>query len=147
MGDPPWAKVQRVALIRREVREVLSPAAVAVLFDHVDIVVEGSEEVGGRRLGDRRFFATVMVTIDLARCAPYFREPADEATARRVAELMDGAPSVQQRLHTLAAREVAQLAGVEPHGLALAFETTLRVEDATVLVDIDVTATEAARRG
>lgn len=118
-----------------------------MLLGHTEVVVEGGEEVGGRRVGDRRVYATVMITIDLQRCASMFREPADEATARRVAELMEGDPRVAQRLRTRAAREVAQLAGVQPETLAMAFETCIRVDGAAVLVDIDVTATEAARRG
>lgn len=145
--EPPWVRVRRVQLIRREIREVLSPGAVEVLFETAEIVVEGGEELGGRRASDRRLYATVMVTIDLSRSAPHFREPADEATARRVAELMEADPQVQQRLHTLATREVAQLAGTEPESLALVMETGVRVDGTAVLVDLDVMATLAGRRG
>lgn len=145
--DPPWVRVRRVQLIRREIREVLSPGAIEVLFDQADLVVEGGEELGGRRAADHRIYATVMVTIDLSRCAPHFREPADEATARRVAELMEGDPQVQQRLHTLAAREAARLAGTEPESLALVMEVAVRVDGTSVLVDLDVMATRAERRG
>ncbi|MEM7153688.1 MAG: hypothetical protein AAF799_12650 [Myxococcota bacterium] len=147
LGDPPWARVQRVQLIRREVREVLSPGALEVLFEHVDLVVEGGEELGGRRTADRRFYATVMVTIDLVRCRSCFREPADEATARRVAELMEEDPRVEQRLRTLAGRELAQLADTEPEALSLVLETGVRAAGTAVLLDIDVQATLANRRG
>ncbi len=144
LPKPPWARVQRVQLIRREVREVLSPGAVEVLFDHAEVVVEGGEELGARRAGaDRRLFATVMVTIDLARCAPYFREPADEATARRVAELLETEPRVKRRLKELAGRELAQLAEVERGSMSLTVETSVRVEGTAVLVDIDTMATLA----
>ena len=146
LGDPPWARVQRVQLIRREVREVLSPGAIEVLFEHADLVVEGGEELGGRRAADRRLYATVMVTIDLTRCGTCFREPADEATARRVAELMEADPQVHQRVRSLAAREVAQLAETEPHTLTLALETGVRADGTAVLLDIDVVATIATRR-
>ena len=146
LEEPRWVRVQRVQLIRREVREALSPGAIEVLFERAELVVEGAEELGGRRAEDRRFFATVMITIDLSSCASCFREPADEATARRVAELMEIDPRVRERLHTLAAHEVAQLAGVEPGQLALAVEIGVRSDAAAVLLDVDVVATLASRR-
>lgn len=138
--------MQRVQLIRREVREALSPGAIEVLFERAELVVEGAEELGGRRAEDRRFFATVMITIDLERCTSCFREPADEATAHRVVELMEVDPRVRERLHVVAGREVAQLAGVEPAELALAVEIGFRSEGAAVLLDVDVVATLASRR-
>ncbi len=147
LTEPPWARVHRVQLIRREIREVLSPGALEVLFETADVMVEGGEELGGRRASDRRLYATVMVTIELSRCAPHFREPADEATARRVAELMECDPQVSTRLHLLARRELARLADAEPDELVLAFEIGIRVDGTSVLVDIDAMATLAARRG
>ena len=162
LGAPPWARVRRVQLIRREIREVLSPSALEVLFDHAELVVEGGEELGGRRAGDHRVFATVMITIDLARCAGQVREPADEATARRVAELMQAEPRVHQRLRSLAARELARLGGAEPeeplgaegeaHGgppekvFGVTVETAFRVDGTVVLIDVDAMATLAKRR-
>jgi hypothetical protein len=126
---------------------VLSPSAVEVLFDHAELVVEGGEELGGRGASDPRMFATVMITIDLRRCAGHFREPADEATARRVAELMEGEPQVQRQLHALAAREVARLSGCEPESLILAVETGIRVDGTSVLIDVDAMATLTRRQG
>ncbi len=126
---------------------MLSPGAIEVLFEHADLVVEGGDELGGRRAVDRRVYATVMVTIDLVRCASYFRERADEATARRVAELMDADPHVTERMRTLAAAELAQLANTKPEALAVTVETAIRVDGTAVLVDIDAMATPAGRRG
>lgn len=145
LGAAPWAKVRRVQLIRREIREVLSPSALEVLFDHAELVVEGGEEVGGRGAGGR-VFATVMITIDLCRCAGQVREPADEATARRVAELMEADPRVHERLRTLAARELARLGGAPPEEITVAVESAFRVEGTTVLIDVDAMATLARRR-
>lgn len=133
---------------------MLSPGAIEVLFDHAELVVEGGEELGGRRAADRRVFATVMVTIDLTRCADVFREPADDATARRVAELMEAEPRVHRELDALAARELARLvageapgdANCEPAALVVALETEIRAEGTTVLVDLDAMAT-LGRRG
>ena len=138
--------MQRVQLIRREVREALSAGGVEVLFEHAELMVEGAEELGGRRAEDRRFFATVMATIDLVRCASCFREPADEATARRVVELMEVDPRVRERLCSLAGQEVARLALVDAESLALAVEIGMRSEGTAVLLDVDVVATLATRR-
>lgn len=138
--------MRRLQLIRREIREALAPSALELLFEHAELVVEGGEELGGRRAEDRRVFATVMVTIDLTRCAGQVREPADEVTARRVAELMEAEPRVHQRLRSLAARELARLCGAAPEELAVAVESTLRAEGTTVLVDVDAMATLARRR-
>jgi hypothetical protein len=131
------------------VREVLSPGAIEVLFDHAELVVEGGEELGGRRAApDLRMFATVMVSIDLARCATQVREPADEATARRVAELMEAEPRVHQRLRSLAARELARLANMPPEAfLLVTVETSIRVEGTVVLIDVDAMTTLARREG
>jgi hypothetical protein len=142
---------------------VLSPSAFEVLFDHAELVVEGGEELGGRRAGDRRIFATVMITIDLARCAGQVREPADEATARRVAELMEADARVHERLRSLAARELARLGGAEPEASsggpvgsspvsapkafeAVTVESGFRVDGTAVLIDVDAMATLARRR-
>lgn len=138
--------MRRVQLIRREIREVLSPPAIELLFEHAELVVEGGEELGGRRAGERRVFATVMVTIDLARCAGLVREPADAATARRVSELMQAEPRVHERLRSLATRELARLAGAAPEALVVAVEASVRVEGVVVLVDIDAMATLAKAR-
>lgn len=146
LGAAPWARVRRVQLIRREIREVLSPSAVEVLFEQAELVVEGGEELGGRRAEDRRVFATVMVTIDLTRCAGQVREPTDEATARRVAELMEVEPRVHARLRSIAARELARLCGTEPEGLVVAVEIAVRVDGTAVLLDVDAMATLAGRR-
>ncbi len=129
---------------------MLSPGALEVLFDHAEIVVEGGEEVGTRQPGQPRVFGTVMVSIDLASCASHVREPVDAATARRVAELMEGEPRVRQRLQGLAARELARVAGVDPEALVasqVAVEIAVRVEGTVLLIDVDAMATLATRRG
>lgn len=125
---------------------MLSPSAVEVLFEHAELVVEGGEELGGRRAEDRRVFGTVMVTVDLARCAGQVREPADEATARRVAELMGTEPRVHAHLRSLAARELARLCGAEPEDLVVTVEIAVRVDGTAVLIDVDAMATLARRR-
>lgn len=138
----PWARVDRVQLIRREVREVLAPSALELLFAHAERVVEGGDEVGDPPApGGRRVYATIMVTIDLRRCARYFREPPDAATAERVAELMDASPDLERKLVRLVRGELAALAGADPEALEVALETTVRADGPILYVDADAMAT------
>ena len=41
LPEPGWASVQKVQLIRREIRETLSPSALEVLWRHGEHVIEG----------------------------------------------------------------------------------------------------------
>jgi hypothetical protein len=128
--------VARVQLIRREVREFLSPSAVDLLFAHADAVVEGGLESGETDAPDRAY-ATVMVTIELGRCAELFREPADEATAQALAELMRTDARVRERLLALARRELARVSGRAETRLSAQLEHQVRVEGRRLLLDAD----------
>lgn len=136
LPDPGWARVQKVQLIRREVREVLSPSALEVLFRYGEHVIEAGPELGGRR-SSGRFYATVMVTIDLRRCAVHFCEPADVATADKLTELMLGSARVRQKLVALARPELARLAGVAPTLLQVEIDHHVRSEGTRVFIDGD----------
>ena len=138
LPEPGWARVQKVQLIRREVREVLSPSALEVLFKYGEHVVEAGPELGrGRRPAGQRFYATVMVTIDLRRCAVHFCEPADVATADKLAELMLGSARVRHKLVELARPELARLAGVAPEQLLVEIDHHVRSEGPQVFIDGD----------
>jgi hypothetical protein len=136
LPEARWARVQKVQLIRREIRESLSPSALEVLWRHGEHVVEGGGELG-RPTPGRRFYATVMVTFDLKRCAAYFREPADVATAERLAELLIGSPRVKNKLIALARPELARLAQVAEHCLHIEMDHHARAEGTQVLIDGD----------
>jgi hypothetical protein len=133
--------VRRIPLIRREIRERLSPNALDLLFSRAELVVEGDSEPG---------YATVMVTIDLETAADELREPADAATAMRVAELMNEAPEVRSRLLALAQLELSVRFGTAAERLRIGLEHTIRAEGCRILIDGDVTAeirSASARRG
>lgn len=131
-----WARVSKIQLIRREVREFLPPSAVELLFAHGEDVVEGGVELGDGGVAHRAY-ATVMVTIDLARCADLFREPADAATAQRLAELMEVDRPVRERLMTLARRELARISGLSAKRLRVQLEHHVRAEGTRLLLDAD----------
>lgn len=146
LPESGWVRVKKVQLIRREVREVLSPSALEVLWKHGEHVIEGGPEVGGRGPA-RRFYATVMVTVDLRRCAAYFSEPADVATAERLSELMLGSARVRQKLIALARPELARLAGVAADLLHVEIDHHVRSEGTQVFIDGDaMVSLEPARK-
>lgn len=141
---PGWARVERLPLVRREVRESLSAGAIDVLFAEAEHVVEGSPELGDDGAPDDgrgRVYATIMVTLDLSRSARVFREPPDAGTAQRLTELMADDTRVRDRLERLARPELARLAGVGAAHLEVAIEAHVRSEGATVLIDVDAMGT------
>ena len=92
-----------------------------------------------------------MVTVDLRLCAAYFSEPADVATADRLAELMLGSPRVRQKLIALARPELARLAGVPAAQLHVEIDHHVRSEGTRIFIDGDAMvslgpAREAGRR-
>ncbi|MCY1067054.1 hypothetical protein OV090_19995 [Nannocystis sp. RBIL2] len=147
LPEPGWVKVQKVQLIRREIREVLAPSALELLFKYGELVIEAGPELGrGRRAPGQRFYATVMVTVDLRRCAAHFCEPADVATADKLAELMLGSVRVRQKLVALARQELARLAGVPAAQLHVEIDHHVRSEGTRVFIDGDaMVSLEAAR--
>lgn len=148
LPEAPWARVRQVQLIRREIREVLSPNALEVLWRHGEHVIEGGRELShGRGAAGRRFYATVMVTFDLRRSAGSFREPADVATAERLAELMLGNPRVQKKLVALARPELARLAQMPEACLYIEMDFHVRAEGTRILLDGDaMVSLESARK-
>lgn len=140
---PELSRVRRVSLIRREVREYLSPSALEVLFAHADVVVEGSKDLDERApLG--AVFASIMVTIDLQRCRELLREPVDEATAARVAELLHDTRDVRARIADLAREGLARVAGVAADDLQIhSLDLETRPEGASILIDSDAVLTAA----
>jgi hypothetical protein len=130
--------VQRIPLIRREIREFLGSSALELLFSQAEAVVEGGCD-------DGHVYATVMVTLDLDRLSRIFREPMDEATAARVAELMEGHPWVRDHLARLAAPELAELAGHPAPPKRVQLEHQIRVEGRQILIDGDAMAPLSSR--
>ncbi|MCB9751884.1 MAG: hypothetical protein H6713_18070 [Myxococcales bacterium] len=137
LPEAPWLRVERLALVRREIRESLSASALELLWSRAETVVEGSAELRrhpGRRATDRdperyygRFYATIMVTVDLARCRELLRDPVDAASALRVAELLERRGDLRARLLRLVLGELASLCGARPEQLRLAEPTPVPV--------------------
>lgn len=143
LDAPRWQRVERVALVRHEVREVLAPSAIDLLFERAEAVVEGDLD----STGSLSAFATVMLTIDLERVAPLIRERPDVATAERIAELLAGHPQVQRRLEALAFAHARDLFPDATLSLQLSLDFTTRAEDSRVLLDADAVVSLDAIHG
>ncbi|MCB9701146.1 MAG: hypothetical protein H6711_04600 [Myxococcales bacterium] len=137
LPEPAFSRVRGLSLIRREVREILAPRALDLLWGRREEVIEGGRELGRRRSPTPTYFASVMVTIDLQRCRGLFREPADVVTAERVAELMRGDRAVHERLVALVLPELAALSGRPPAELEISLEFRVRAENTQILIDGD----------
>lgn len=143
LEDLRWQRVERVALVRREVREVLAPSAVDLLFERAEAVVEGDLDSGG----SRNAFATVMLTIDLEKVAPLIRERPDVATAERIAELLAGNRQVRARLESLALAHARDLFRDAEPALRMTLDFTARAEGSRVLLDADAVVSLETIRG
>jgi len=147
LPDPPWLHVQRIPLIRREVIESLSASALELLWSRAEVVVEGDAELDARHPG-QRYYASVMVTIDLASCSMHMREPSDAATALRLAELLlAGGEAVKNKLLSIVRPELARLSGQSASRLKVHMDHELRAEGSRVLIDGDAwVSLESARK-
>lgn len=144
LAEPPWSRVRRVQLIRREIREYLPASAIELLLSAAEHVVEGGVESDAD--DGAPVYASFMTTIDLEVAAEAFREPADAATAQRVAELMHDHKVVRAKLTARAQAAVAELAGVDPERLGISLDYHVRAEGHRVFLDADVEASPRRRR-
>jgi hypothetical protein len=134
-GLRPLARVQRIALFEREVRERLSRAALDLLLARAAVISEGQRQT---RAGREAWFGSTMLTIDLDALAPALREPCDAGTARRLAGLLESDPAVASRVEAIAAREAARVAGARPRSVSAEMKVSAR--GVRVFIDVDVEA-------
>lgn len=134
----PMARVTRVALFQREIRERLSDAALHVLLAKAEVISEGQVAPAGMA----KYYGSTMLTMDLALCTAEFREMMDAATALRVAEMLRSDRRFKPRLRDLARREAERVADAKLKNLEM--EVKVDVRGPRVLVDLDVEATVAS---
>jgi len=136
----PLARVERISLFEREVRERLSRAALDLVFAAAKVMSEGQRSA---RPGKDAFFGSTMLTIDLAAVAGSVRDACDARSAERLAALLAEDASALDRVKAIAEREVQRLTAARPNGLTV--EISVRAQGATVFVDADVEARFDAR--
>jgi hypothetical protein len=132
----PLARVKRIALFEREVRERLSRAALDLIFERAEVMSEGQQST---RAGKPTYFGSTMLTIDLEVLGPVLRESCDAGTARRLATLIESDTAVAARIKTIATREAARIAGARLRSLATEMKVSAR--GARVFIDVDVEGT------
>lgn len=131
----PLARVQRIALFEREVRERVSPAALDLVFSRAEVISEGQRTT---RRGREVYLGSTMLTIDLEGIAPALREPCDAGTARRLAALLAADAGAAARIEAIAASEAARVAGTRPREVTA--ERTIEARGVRVFIDVDVEA-------
>ena len=136
----PMARVQRVALFQREVRERLSEAALDVLLARAELISEG--QIAPLSREENRYYGSTMLTLNLSGASPFFREPMDAAAAARVADMLGKDPRVIPRFRALALKEAERVSGAKLAKLEMEIAVDARGEN--VLVDLDVEATLAS---
>lgn len=137
----PMARVVRVTLFEREVRERLSGAAIELLLSAAEVLSEGgvasaNPALAGRAAGSEAFFGSTMLTIDVARLHAAVREPCDVTRAARIAAFIVADARIARRVRKIAEREAERIAG-RPLAGALC-EVRVRSHDTTVFVDVDI---------
>jgi hypothetical protein len=131
----PLARVERISLFEREVRERLSRAALDLVFAAAKVMSEGQRSA---RPGKDAFFGSTMLTIDLAAVAGSVRDACDARSAERLATLLADDNGALARVKAIAGREIERLTGARP--TAVTVEISVRAQGATVFVDADVEA-------
>jgi hypothetical protein len=124
------AVVRQVSLIRREIREQISPVGLELLLLNASRISEG------RVAADGRYYGSTMLTIDLALARDQVREACDVATAARLARLLELDAPAKARLRELAIEEARRVAQRTVGKLEV--DMRVRVEGNAVFVDLDV---------
>jgi hypothetical protein len=132
----PLARVNRIALFEREVREHLSRAALDLVFERAEVMSEGQRST---RAGQPIYFGSTMLTIDLEGLAPLLRERCDAGTARRLATLLGADAAVATRVKQIATREAARIVGARLRSVGT--EVKVNSRGARVFIDVDVEGT------
>src|SRR5262245_61145144 len=90
----PLARVERISLFEREVKERLSRAALDVVFAAAGVMSEGQRAARG---GRESFFGSTMLTIALDSVAAALRDAADARAAQKLAALLARDAGAQAR--------------------------------------------------
>jgi hypothetical protein len=131
----PLARVERISLFEREVKERLSRAAMDVIFAAAGVMSEGQRAArGGREV----FFGSTMLTIELEAVARVVRDAADARAAQRLAALLSTDAGALARIKSIAAEEAERLTGARPRSLNP--DVKVRARGTTVYVDVDLEA-------
>jgi hypothetical protein len=131
----PLARVERISLFEREVRERLSRAALELIFNSAGIMSEGQRSA---RNGREAFFGSTMLTIELPAVAAFVRDVCDARAAQHLCALLATDTVAAARIKSIAAAEAERLCRIRPRSVGT--EIKVRARGTTVYVDVDVEA-------
>ena len=128
------AMARRVSLFERVVSVKLSAFALDILYDASSKLTEGD-------LDGNNYQGSTMVTVDLSNTVTRMSDPADAATARRVASLYPADERARARARRLAIGEANRIAGtaIDHHVV----DVRARSVGAKIHLDLDLEAQRA----
>ena len=129
------ARALRHATFRRGEHHALSREAEEALFEHAEILNEGSVE-GGRE-GGGGYCGSTMLTFDLDAMAGRMREPMSDDHRGRICSAVEGSVRVRLRAMRLACAEAARRVPELALGTALV-ETRVRLVGGMLHLDVDL---------
>ncbi len=131
----PLARVDKISLFEREVRERLSRAALDLIFAKAGVMSEGQRSL---RQGREHFFGSTMLTIELPAVADAVRDVCDARAAQHLCALLATDTVAAARIKSIAAAEAERLCRARPRSIGA--EIKVRARGTTVYVDVDVEA-------
>ncbi len=136
-GDGAWLQEESLPLFQREVRERLSPTALAFLLSRAEIFVEGGTASGRSAMG--AFLGSAMMTLDLGGAGERLRPPHDEKAAQRLGSALTEDQGARRALvaHALEIARARLSAPVDLRGS----ELKIRVEGCRVHIDLELEGT------
>jgi hypothetical protein len=128
-------RAQRDAFVRASPGEFLSRGAEEALFTCSEILSEGT--VRTLDSGERRYFGSTMITIDLLELQKRWRGELGPRQREQLLRLAHGSVRVRLRAARLACAEARSRVTDRPLGTAIV-ETTARLSGDTLQMDVDL---------
>ncbi|MBC7174554.1 MAG: hypothetical protein H5U40_19065 [Polyangiaceae bacterium] len=128
------AKATRAAIFVERTHRVLSREAEEVLFEHAELLTEGSAGKSGRSAS---FFGSTMITIDLDRISPRLRGLETDGMREALREAVSASARVRLRAMRLACAEVARRVPEREFGTAQV-EIRVTLAGSRLHLDVDV---------
>jgi len=128
-------RATRSAFIVSRSISYLSRGAEEALLEDIEVISEGEER--GAPHGERRYFGSTMITIDLDALQKRWRGPLDDALIAELRRLVEGSVRMRLRVSRIACAEAARRVSARPLGTA-AVESSVRIHGRTLHIDVDL---------
>jgi hypothetical protein len=128
-------RATRSAFIVSRSVSYLSRGAEEALLGELEVISEGQERLVGA--GERRYFGSTMITIDLERVQKRWRGQFDAVVVAELVRLVAGSVRVRLRATRIACAEAARRTSERPLGTAQV-ESHVRIHGRTLHIDVDL---------